>query len=161
MIDAAGLYGTGRTLRVLEPSAGDGAILDVLRERHPEARVDAVEPSHTLCRIVEAKGHAAPSGSPFEHFEPSAPYDAVVMNPPFGRGGIRAMDHVERAASMLAPGGRLVAVVPESCHFRLQGRYRAFRAFVEDRGGTWIDLPADAFRESGTGVKTRLVVLDA
>ncbi|MDT7858134.1 class I SAM-dependent methyltransferase [Rubrivirga sp. S365] len=160
MIDAAGLYGTGRDVRVLEPSAGDGAILDVLRERHPEARVEAVEPSHTLRQIIEAKGHAASFGRPFEHFEPSAPYDAVVMNPPFGRGGIRAMDHVERAASMLAPGGRLVAVVPESCHFRREGRYRAFRAFVEDRGGYWIDLPADAFRESGTGVKTRLVVLD-
>ena len=81
------------------------------------------------------------------------------MNPPFGRGGALAMDHVERAAAMLAPGGRLVAVVPESCHFRSDRRHVAFRAFVDDHGGHWIDLPPDTFRPSGTTVKTRLVVL--
>ena len=68
--------------------------------------------------------------------------------------------HVERAAGMLAPGGRLVAVVPESCRFRRDAAHRTFRAFVDDHGGHWIDLPAGAFQESGTGVKTRLVVLD-
>lgn len=159
IVQEAGLPGPGAGVRVLEPSAGDGALLDVLRERHPEARVDAVEPSHRLCEILRAKGHPEPFGRRFEHFEPSAPYDAIVMNPPFGRGGALAMDHVERAAAMLAPGGRLVAVVPESCHFRSDRRHVAFRAFVDDHGGYWIDLPPDTFRPSGTAVKTRLVVL--
>jgi hypothetical protein len=70
------------------------------------------------------------------------------------------MRHVERAAGMLAPGGRLVAVVPESCYFRRDLAHTAFRAFIDEQGGHWIDLPDGAFQEAGTGVKTRLVVID-
>ena len=39
-------------------------------------------------------------------------FDRVVMNPPFDQGRWRA--HLEAAAGMLAPGGRLVAVLPIS-----------------------------------------------
>ena len=158
VLASSGLYGTGRGARVLEPSAGDGAILDALRERYPEARVDAVEPNHRLAAIIRAKGHPEPFVRRFEHFEPSEPYDLVLMNPPFGRGGAVAMDHVERAASMLRPGGRLVSFVPESVVFRTDRRHAAFRAFVDEHGGHYIDVEAGAFED--TGVKTRIVVLD-
>ncbi|MBB5547713.1 hypothetical protein GGD70_008075 [Paraburkholderia fungorum] len=39
-------------------------------------------------------------------------FDVVVMNPTFAEG--RAALHVEYACSLLAPGGRLVAVMPGS-----------------------------------------------
>jgi hypothetical protein len=39
-------------------------------------------------------------------------YTKIVMNPPFADG--RAKLHVEHAYSLLAPGGRLVSVVPAS-----------------------------------------------
>jgi 16S rRNA G1207 methylase RsmC len=37
-------------------------------------------------------------------------WDRIVMNPPFSDG--RAQAHIEAAAQLLAPGGRLVAVLP-------------------------------------------------
>lgn len=156
IIQAAGLpTGPGTGLSILEPSAGDGAILDALRERCPDARLVAVEPVHRLHLILTRKGYS-PFGRRFEHFEPSAPFDRIVMNPPFGRGGATAMRHVERAITILAPGGRVVAVVPESCYFRRDLAHAAFRALIDEHGGHWIDLPDGAFQEAGTGVKTRL-----
>ena len=40
------------------------------------------------------------------------PVDRIVANPPFSEGRWRA--HIEHAASMLKPGGRIVAILPES-----------------------------------------------
>jgi len=40
------------------------------------------------------------------------------MNPPFSQGRWQA--HVEAAATLLAPGGRLVAIVPASAHGKYQ-----------------------------------------
>jgi hypothetical protein len=69
--------------RVLEPSAGKGDILDMIREQHPGASVTAIERNQTLFDVLEAKGHEV-SWSDF--LEYSGEHDVVVMNPPFEKG---------------------------------------------------------------------------
>lgn len=92
--------------RVLEPSAGQGDIAAML----PAERTTCVEISPLHCAILRARGLRTVQAD-FLDWSDGA-FDRVVMNPPFADG--RALAHVEHAAAMLAPGGRLVAVLPAS-----------------------------------------------
>lgn len=91
----------------LEPSAGQGAIAELL----PKERTVCVEVSPLHCRVLEAKGfpHVV-EGDFLTHNKRG--WDRIVMNPPFSQG--RAAAHVQHAADLLAPEGRLVAILPAS-----------------------------------------------
>lgn len=92
----------------LEPSAGQGGLADLM----PKDDTACIEISRLHCNILEAKGHSVVHAD-FLAFQPQfKPYDRIVMNPPFSEGRWQA--HVEHAAGMLAPSGKLVAIVPAS-----------------------------------------------
>jgi len=95
--------------RVLEPSAGNGALADMVGA----GKITCVELAELRATILKAKGHTvicddflAWAGRTWDQ------YDRIVMNPPFSEGRWRA--HLEAAAARLAPGGRIVAVLPVS-----------------------------------------------
>ncbi len=138
--------------RVLEPSAGTGAIL----QRIPtNCQRVAVENNFRL-------GAALSDGYPgvdvlvndFLVFgNDLGPFDRVVMNPPFSED----TEHVQHAYGMLAPGGMLVAIMSEGPFFRGHKADQAFRLWLEEVDADIERLPADTFKSSGTGVQTRLV----
>ncbi len=162
----------GRPIRgelVLEPSAGNGRLAWhaaragarlLLNERDPDrleslaaAYPDASRSSHDAELIDDLLARS---------LRPSL----VLMNPPFSRSEGRGEDryagarHFLSALARLAPGGRLVAIMPES--FSLSGSGRALRAQAE--AGALLRLDAlvapGAFAKHGTGVAVRLVLFD-
>lgn len=148
--------------RALEPSAGRGRIVRALRARG--AQVDCCELLPENVAVLRRLGDAQPAGGlvsvvqgDFFHAEPEPVYDVVAMNPPFARGA--AVDHVVHALRFLRPGGRLVAVVPTSIQWRTDRRHAGFLELVDEREGQIIPLPEKTFAESGTDVRTCLVVL--
>jgi predicted RNA methylase len=161
MLDAAGdLHG----LRVLEPSAGKGDIADAARAAG--GSVVCFEVNHTLCGILRAKGHTIDAPCDFLEMQAVAGFDRVLMNPPFERG--QDIDHVIRAYSWLAPGGRLVAIMSTGGFQREDRKAQAFRAWlaeVDAIGSVEVsEIPAGAFSGAGafraTGVACKLVVID-
>jgi hypothetical protein len=98
----------GDTDTVLEPSAGQGDLAAFL----PKDRTTCVEISPLHCAVLKAKGFEAVQADFLKWAETGPKFDAVVMNPPFSEGRARA--HVERAAELVKPGGRLVAILPAS-----------------------------------------------
>ena len=160
MVDLARLA-PGNT--ALEPSAGLGRIVRHLIAAQAEVR--AVERDPTNASALRAIGGALHvNEESFEDFTAEAPscpglYDAVVMNPPFSNN--RDHEHIRMAWQHLAPGGRLVAICSEGPFFRLDNRAVQFRAWLETIDAHVEELPPDAFRESGTGVATRLIVATA
>jgi phospholipid N-methyltransferase len=142
--------------RVLEPSAGKGDILDMLREHHPDAEVTAIEVNGEVLDVLQAKGHDAEHGDFLYH---QAPYDAVIMNPPFENG--QEIDHLRHAHRLLVPGGRLVSVMSAGPFFREDTKAKEFRDWLEKHEHEVEDLPEDAFRGieafRQTGVRTKLV----
>jgi len=142
---------------VLEPEAGSGAICDRVKAAVPSCRLVAFERHATLREILKAKGHDL-AGSDFMESEPFK-VARVLMNPPFENG--QDMAHVMRAFGHLEEGGRLVAIMSPGPFFRSDAKAQAFRAWFDARGGEKIDLPAGAFKESGTGVSTVLVTIPA
>jgi hypothetical protein len=156
--------------RVLEPSAGDGALVSALMVHQP-CLVYAIErDEHRRGGLESRFGHCssftmltqdqAPILDFMDYRGPVEPFDAVMMNPPFTRVGIgNHLDHVRHAHGMLRPEGILRAILPVSVRFRLDKRHTAFREWAEEHDGTFEDLPDDAFRKSGTLVSTCILSL--
>jgi type I restriction-modification system DNA methylase subunit len=142
-------------MRVLEPSAGRGALADRVREVCPDCTLHVVEPERANRMVLKDKGHRL-VGADFLRFKKGR-YDRIVMNPPFARQ--RDIDHVKHAFRLLKPGGRLVSVMSAGVKFRDNKKALAFRNLVE-RHGTVEDLPPESFAEAGTGVNAVVVTLD-
>ena len=136
--------------RVLEPSAGTGAILDAVARHAPKCgAVLAVEINLRLAaRLREAHPLTVVYTADFLDWQPDAPLDRIVMNPPFELGADIA--HIEHARRLLAPGGRVVAICANGP--RQQDRLKPLTS-------TWHELPAGTF--AGTGVRAALLVIEA
>lgn len=144
--------------RVLEPSAGRGAIALAVRRACPEARVICIEPLPDNRAVLEAEGFELIGSDFLLEGDVVGAFDAIVMNPPFSK---RAdLVHVEHALHFLRPGGSLVAIMSAGAKYRDDKRGRAFRELVIDQlGGRFEDNPNGSFLESGTGVRTVTLVI--
>lgn len=144
-------------MRVLEPSAGRGAI--ALAAAHAGGLVDCVEIQEQHAAALTAEHHLSVTVlvADFLATSPQPVYDRVVMNPPFARQADIA--HVEHAYGALKPGGLLVAVMSAGVTFRQTQAAVMFRSRLEALGGDLHPLPEGAFKESGTGVTTVIAVL--
>jgi hypothetical protein len=140
---------------ILEPSAGSGAIVDRLPD---DNLVVVYEVNHSLCEILQAKGFDARPIDFLTEIEGAFSFDRVLMNPPFENQ--QDIEHVLAAFERLQSGGRLVSVMSPSPFFSNNKRAEAFRAFCDEAGAEVIDLPEGSFKSSGTGVATKLVIID-
>ena len=157
--------------RTLEFSAGGGAFLE---QAPAHTLLTAVELDETSSRIAQALyPHAAHWNVPFETYHrqsEDAPFDLVIGNPPYGGRGesgnldrprIRAAHWYFTVAGLerLAPGGYMITVVPES--MLRNPSEREYRQDVLDRAhllGAFA-VPESAFRQTGAGVTTVILVL--
>lgn len=131
--------------RVLEPSCGDGRIMDAVRERGH--RVFGIEYHAGRAAEARAKGHNVLTAN-FLECPPKAEYDMVVMNPPFY--GRHYVKHVRHALKFLKPDGSLVSILPATAWYD-----------HKEIDGEWRDLPVGSFSEAGTNVPTGVIKMRA
>lgn len=157
IVDRLGLF---EGARVLEPSAGDGAIADGVKAACPSATIDVVEVQVKLREKLFAKEYrligADFLGMKVEQAEFA--YDRVAMNPPFR--GQADIAHVMHAITFLRPAGRTVAVMSKGVQFRMDGVATSFRRLLDVLNATVEPLPENAFHESGTEAQTVLVTIN-
>ena len=146
---------------ILEPSAGMGAIVKGLISY-------GVRPNSILC--VEKNSDRALKLRDFVgdvfccdflRFMLDVDFrkfDRIYMNPPFEE--LQDIDHVKHAYDLLADGGKMISVMAESAFFRSDKKSVAFREWLEEVNAYIEKLPEGSFKESGTGVNTRLVVIE-
>lgn len=147
----------GERARVLEPSAGSGAILDYIKVHHPCASLVACERHASLREILTLKGFELVGSDFLELTREAGTFDRIVMNPPFENG--QDIEHIRHAFDLLAPHGRLVAIASMSWEFRQDRKFQDFRAWFNDRRGVSVHLPSGSFKASGTGVETTMLTL--
>ena len=150
-------------MRILEPSAGTGAILDAIRTQYPEAEPAAIEVNTTLCEVLDRKGYNVMQADflMYQYFETEDKpdlYDLILMNPPFEK--LQDADHVTHAYNQLAKGGRLISIMSPATFQNASKKTRQWREWFEDLGGECFELPEGSFKSSGTGVNSRLVIID-
>ena len=137
-----------RGKRILEPSCGDGRIMDAMRKAG--ATACGVEIDRTRANICKDKGFGVIVGN-FLEVIPNADlmFDAVIMNPPFY--GRHYAKHVRHALKFIKPNGTLIAILPATARYD-HGELDALRPY-------WRDLPIGAFSESGTNICTTVATI--
>ncbi len=135
--------------RMLEPSAGEGALAEPARDAG--AKVLTVENHGPSAETLRDKG--------FEVVERDflslsladvGLFDVVVANPPFTKD--QDITHVIHMWRFLRPGGVLVSMTSPGWRTGRTKAQRNFRAFVDNIGAEVEALPAGAFKTSGTKV---------
>lgn len=149
-------------MRVLEPSAGAGAIVKMALDKGAMVTAIEVDPGRvavleTMKRTHFAGYQLAVRCANFLTVTPEPVYDVVLMNPPFY--GTHWMNHIMHAMKFLKPGGELVAVLPISVELGQTKEHLAFREWAGMKGDPPYhrycrDLPDGSFTESGTNVST-------
>ncbi|MDP9675205.1 hypothetical protein J2W97_001188 [Paenibacillus jamilae] len=157
MIELADIQG-GET--ILEPSAGNGNILDgvneYIQDNNLNTDLQCIEWNYTLRQILELKQYKLVAND-FIEFTPFTKYNKIIMNPPFEKS--KDVDHVLKAYDCLKDGGRLIAIMSPHWTFANDTKSIQFRNWLNDKG-YYEKLPEGSFKESGTGVSTVLVVIE-
>lgn len=126
----------GNTFRVLEPSAGTGALVRAIEAAHTRkeglsicacdvqqsslAQIEASVTLRTVCCDFLASIPPAPSGT--------NGYHAILMNPPFDKK--TWAKHVEHAIRFMVKSGCLVSVVPRNASLRDLGLETVADAYI-------------------------------
>lgn len=151
------------SLRVLEPSAGNGALVRAAMRRlgigpHQVTCFEIHTPNIKLLKelgvqVIEAD---------FLKAKPAdfQPFDIVVMNPPFSNS--QDVQHIEHACHFLHGKGQLAAISSPSWAFRSRHSASAqFRDLLSTVDARVRDVEAGAFKVSGTSVATKMIHLYA
>lgn len=144
----------GKFGRTLEPSAGLGRLYRAIRAIDAGCEIVLVDNSPECCgelyRMTERDANARLIQ--FDFLDCTAErlglFDSIVMNPPFKMG--RDIKHIKHALTLLAPGGRLVAICANGPRQNEQLRPLA---------DSWEVLPAGCFKESYTNVSAAIMVI--
>lgn len=157
LCELAELDKIGQATVVMEPSCGDGRMVDAIMKFHPGGLV-CFELNKDMAKYLSGKPYAVE----YVDFLTVARedlgalgVDRVVMNPPFTRH--QDIDHIIHAFGLMNDGGILVSVMSESPFFRTDKKSVAFRTFLDEQGAEIYKLDAGVFHESGTEIPIRLV----
>jgi predicted RNA methylase len=147
-------------MRVLEPSAGQGAIAGPVSAIVGEGNIFCVELlSDNFRHLCELRldGYCGDFLSKSPDELALKRFDRVVMNPPFAKqDDIR---HVMHALKFLTPKGLLVSVMSAGVTFRENHLTQNFRSLINERGGNIEELPDGSFAESTTKVRAIIATI--
>ena len=150
---------------VLEPSAGQGAIVEAIYRANKECSIDAIELMPENFKILQSKQDSTESLSwegDFLELEKklrlSNAFEKIIANPPFSKN--QDIDHVQAMYRCLKSGGRLVSIMSTHWQRSDNEKEKDFRDWIEEIGGFIKTVPAGTFKESGTNVETVIVVID-
>lgn len=138
---------------LLEPSAGKGNIAEHFPENSKGYLVELNPDNYN--ELLKKFTNFKIVMMDFLSFD--GKFDKIVMNPPFSKH--QDVKHILHAWSMLANGGILVSIVSESPFFREDNVSKEFRDWLDENNADVDSLESGEFKESGTMVKTRLIVV--
>jgi ubiquinone/menaquinone biosynthesis C-methylase UbiE len=158
-----GMLGPGYTM--LEPSAGQGAIVQALQTVRPDIKITALEYSDVNYSVLTDKFESNSDvttlqGDFLKHTpETLGQFNLIIANPPFTGG--QDIQHIRHMYKFLKPGGQLITMSSPSPITNNQKKYQEFKEWAENEGGLYFPVSKGAFKESGTNVETYIWVFHA
>lgn len=80
--------------------------------------------------------------------------DVILMNPPFSE----EQEHIKHAYQFLKEDGILISVASNMILDKENRKTREFFEWFKKVEGSEYSLPPNSFKESGTGVRTKILV---
>ena len=151
-VSAWGKFENNTYSRVLEPSAGDGDLMDpVLKQYQKPKRVDVIEKDIKHHPTLIEKGFKVVDVD-FLKFTTEVSYSHIIMNPPFNKG----VDHVLHAWEILKHGELVSIVNAETIKNPYSEKRKFLSRLIEDYGS--VELIKSAFEDPDTRRKTSVEV---
>lgn len=143
---------------ILEPSAGQGAIVKAIWNLFPNKHIFGCELMDVNREILHKLGSFLDVvASDFLAYNPPFLFDKIIANPPFTKN--QDIDHLLKMYNCLSIGGRLVCITSESWAMGSQAKQVQFRQWLKEVDAEVIDIPSGTFKESGTMVGGKIVVI--
>lgn len=150
---------------ILEPSAGQGAIIEALHRVFPKydkqiSCVELMDVNEFILRNKTAKKlwNVGLVRNDFLTVSFNQKFDRIIANPPFSKN--QDIDHIRKMYDLLVPGGRLISIA--SNHWKLSDNAKetAFRNWLYDLGADVEDIEAGRFKSSGTMVGGCIIIIN-
>lgn len=142
---------------ILEPSAGQGAIVKAINRKLPNHVVDCYELMPVNRTFLEKIPTVNLIGEDFFKHN-SFKYNRIIANPPFQKN--QDILHIQEMYKCLKPNGRLVSMSSthwQSCNNKQELEFRKWLGSVDAEVH---EVPQGAFKESGTSIATLIIVID-
>lgn len=152
---------------VLEPSAGQGSIIDAILRAHPDQRMIFYCEKMDINRVILSDRYGKKSeiiplnvkDNDFLNLSSVAhSFDRIVANPPFSKN--QDIDHVKHMYSMLNTGGRLVAIMSKHWQLSENKKESEFKDWLDWIDSEVIEIEAGAFKNSGTNIASVIVIIN-
>lgn len=147
---------------VLEPSAGQGAIIKAIQRTGFKGLIHYCELMPLNRTFLERIPDTAYITDNFLKLGRSkittGVFDKIIANPPFSQD--QDVDHILQMWDCLKPGGRIVTVSGKSWQYTSKKKAVKFRQFIEDVNAEIETIPAGTFKEAGTNIETLLLTID-
>jgi hypothetical protein len=142
---------------ILEPSAGQGAIIKAIN-KVCDCTPDCFELMDVNTLILNKSGlRFNLIGDDFFKNDGKT-YSKIIANPPFTK--TQDIDHLKEMFELLGRGGRLVCITSDSWERGSQKKQVVFRDWLDELDAEIIDIEKGAFKESGTMVGGKIVVIN-
>ena len=148
---------------ILEPSAGQGAIVNAVNRVFPNTKVYCYELMPVNQAILDKIEEAEFIGADFlnpdgMNVAQQLQFDRIIANPPFSKN--QDIDHIKEMYNCLKVGGRLVSIASESWVTGTQRKQVEFKNWLSEVGADIIDIERGAFKESGTMVGVKIIIIN-
>lgn len=143
---------------ILEPSAGQGAIVKAIHEATGYTSVIGYELMEENRRILKKVHALHVIGEDFLQADESSKYDYIIANPPFSKN--QDIDHIRKMYAVCEDGGRIVTVASKHWQYSNNKKEKQFREWLYDVDARIIDLDAGEFKESGTSIAACIIIIN-
>jgi phospholipid N-methyltransferase len=145
-------------LTILEPSAGDGAIVRAIRRCDPNSTIDTIEIDEKHRDSLKKSGASIINIGDFMLLPTSLfkdTFNRIIANPPFRN--LQDIIHLRRMYDVLAPKGTLVCLTSPSWQFRSTKLCKEFRTWLDGLAHTVEEIESGTF--SDTDIRTLLITI--
>ena len=150
---------------VLEPSAGQGAIIDAVLKTQHKGEIFICENMPTNCIILNKKYgdtqnvyFLRPLNGDFLKLGATSPFTKIIANPPFSKN--QDIEHITKMYSDLASGGRIVAMASKHWQNSSNQKESNFRLWLQNVNARIIEVDAGEFKDSGTNIATVIIIIE-
>lgn len=147
-------------VKVLEPSAGQGALIDALYREIGQVQVYAYELEPTNRNHLKINyPNVLLNGEPdYLKHDSTFLYDLIIANPPFKNN--QDIDHIYKMYDQLGKNGRIVTLASTHWMLSINKKENQFRQWLTDKNASVVKIAAGAFAESGTKIETVMITIN-
>jgi phospholipid N-methyltransferase len=147
---------------LLEPSAGQGAIIKAIHRSKPQQLVHYCELMELNRTFLNKLSNVQFITDDFLKLRRSPVtlgiFDKIIANPPFSKN--QDITHIRQMWDCLKPGGRIVTIASRHWQYSSNKTETTFKNWLNEIDTDIMEVEAGIFKESGTNIATCLLIID-